>query len=206
MSNISEFYSKLKETSFRHNHEFEVTLSGTGVGQLDNEIKFFAQGAKLPGLAITPGEVKFQGLGFVLPGIVEYEHEYTFSVLCDSNMNTYEDVKAWMARFSNLAMSTGGDKRMPDTKIYLDLLDSTLSTKVRSYEMIGVWPSSIGELEFAHEADGAPMQFELGLQYQYFIESGKGDPLQDGDGSSMKELKSAAINLGNSIVKSMSGK
>ena len=205
MSNISEFYSKLKETSFRHAHEFQVTLSGAGGGNLDNDIKFFAQAAKLPGLTISESEVKFQGLGFVLPGIVTYEHEYDFEVLCDTNMNTYEDVKAWMARFSNLAMSTGGDKRVPDTKIYLDLLDTTLSSTVRQYEMIGVWPASISALDFSHEGAAEPMKFTLGLKYQYFIESGKGDPLQDGDGSSTAETISSYIDKGSAIVNALRG-
>ncbi len=200
MSNISEFYSKMKETSFRRGHEFQITLSGTGVGNLDEDIKFFAQGATLPGKTIGEATVNYQGLSFSLPGNVTFEHGISLTCLCDNNMNIYEDVKAWMNKFSNLAMSTGGDKRLPNTKFYIDLLDSTLSEVVRSYELVGVWPESIGEIALSHEADGAIITFDIGLKYQYFIEAGNGDPLQDGDGGSLLEMASNATNKANKIV------
>ena len=200
MSRISEYYSMLKSTPMRLNHEFSVSLSGSGVGGLDHDITFMAKGATLPGKEITTAELKFQGLGFKVPGNVQYAHEFELTCICDSNMNTYEDVKAWMAKFSNLAMSTGGKKLIPDTKFYIDLLDPTLSETVRSYQLIGVFPHNIGGLELSHEGDGsAIMDFSLGLTYQYFIENGQ-DPIQQGDGVSILETVSEAIDKAGKVI------
>jgi len=201
MSRISEYYAMLKSTPMRLNHEFAITLSGSGVGNLDTDLQFMAKGATLPGKIISTAELKFQGLGFKIPGNVQYEHEIELSIICDSNMNTYEDVKAWMAKFSNLAMSTGGKKLIPDTKFYIDLLDPTLSETVRSYQLIGVFPHSIGGIELAHEGGGDTVsEFTLGLTYQYFIENGV-DPIQGGDGSSVLETVSNAVDKAGKVLK-----
>jgi len=167
--NIKDFYTKFQNVPLRRGHEFELTLS-TVIDGLDEDIKFYATSSQLPGKKIQPAEIKFQGMTFRLPGEMQYTGSITVQCRCDSNMNTFERIKSWQNEYGNLAMSGGGDKRLPLSKVKIDLLDSTLSDIVRTYELIGCFPSNVGDIELSHD-NTEPIKFDLEITYQYFTEN-----------------------------------
>lgn len=171
MSEINKFYSLMQSKPLRYTNQFQVTLAMTGVDGLDDIIRFYAGGAKLPGTTIEEVAVSFQGFEFKLPGKMSYDGTIDFDVKLDSDMVIWDKLMEWQRQFGSLQHGGGGFKQIPAAKVTLDLLDTELNNVVRTYELHGCWPTSIGEIEFTHEGSDL-CTCSVGLIYQYFDEIG----------------------------------
>jgi hypothetical protein len=171
MSDIKKFYSLMQSKQLRLSNQFQVTLALTGVDGLDDIIKFYAAGAKLPGTTVNPVEVSYQGMKFQIPGNIEIDGSIDFEIKLDNDMEIYDKIMQWQKQFADIAKGGGGNKVIPNSKIILDLLDGNLKDIVKTYELHGAWPTSVGEIEFTHE--GADLSTcAVGLVFQWFDEVG----------------------------------
>ncbi len=177
---LNKFFNKLQETPVLFGNQFKVTLSNTGVPSIEQDIEFFAKGVDLPGKTIEEAEIQYQGMRFRLPGGMTYSGTITLDCFTDNNMNFYEDCKAWQNHYGNMSMGGGGDKRIPEAKVILDLYDPSLTEIVRTYELQGCFPSEIGEIALTHESVDVAT-FPLSIMYQYHNELGD-DPLAKASG------------------------
>jgi hypothetical protein len=175
---LSDFYNKVKEDGLHFGYQFEVSLtSGEAGAELDGleDLKFFANSTTLPAKSLGQAEVKYYGMTFRLPGVTTYEGTLTMEVKCDSNFVIRTAIEDWMQKYSALDLAGGGDKRMPDYGMRIDLLSHDLQDVLATYKLVGVFPNSVGEVILDHSQADAVSIFSLGITYQYwYLEEAKG--------------------------------
>ena len=195
---LNDFYNKVSKTGLRFNYQFEVNIiDGDSVSTRDEEggndlrdIEFFASSSQLPGKTIEPVEVQYYGTTFRLPGVQQFDGNISMSLKCDSEMKLRTSIETWMNKYSDLHHSGGGNKKMPNYYMYIDLLDHDLDNILATYKVMGIFPSELGAIELSHEDTGVSV-FDLSVSYQYWFldkigaaaefrataEPGDGDPL-----------------------------
>ena len=63
--------------------------------------------------------------------------------------------------------TSSGKYGVPTEQASMDLLGKDLSA-IRRYNFIGIYPVSLGPLNYNIEGDGAPLDFPVTLAYQYW--------------------------------------
>jgi hypothetical protein len=202
---INQFYTNLVQNAPILKNQFYVTLAGDfpayggnyqlDMGEIDTAFHFYARGAKLPRYTMSTAELSFHGQKFTIPTIVKFEHEYSINVYCDKKLMLWKYFKNWIDEMSQFSQSGGvemdgilrGVRGVPNTQLWLQLLTDPMfnsptqsapgdDTIVDTYIMEGMFPTSVGELEWSH--DNAEVQtFQLGFSYQYFYPKSEGDSL-----------------------------
>jgi hypothetical protein len=169
---LNEFMAQMKSTGLRLGYQFQVT-----VPNLDN-IQFFATSTSLPGKTINPVDVPYFGQNFKIPTNADYGGEWSINVRVDNELSIKKALMKWMDEFSDLSKNGGGNKKVTDYNVRIDLLDNDLQTITDTYVLVGCFPSSMGELGLDQSAaDVVAMDISLNFQYWYNETTGD-DPLK----------------------------
>ena len=168
---LSNFYQGMKTTGLRLGYEFQVT-----VPELNN-IQFLAASTTLPGKTINPVDVPYFGQNFKIPTNADYGGEWSISCRCDADLKLKKDMEKWMNQYSDLSKNGGGFKNIPDNNVRIDLLDHDLKTITKTYVLVGVWPTNVGELAF-DQATAEIVTIELGMVFQYWYDEADENPLK----------------------------
>ncbi len=169
---IRDYFSKLK-TGLRTSHQFQLEIDRLG------DLVVYASSATLPGRSLNSEPVPFFGFNFQVPTNTDYTHEWPITIRCDKDMIIYRRFKEWADEISSLANNTAGKKaQVPTDNARLYLLSSTLNDVTTTYKLIGIFPSNISDISFAHDNNGiATFDVTITLQY-HFEDSQEVDPLQ----------------------------
>jgi hypothetical protein len=139
-------------------------------GKMD-DIAYFAQSATIPKYSISVAKMVYYGTEFRQPGVKTYDHNWSCDILIDRDLTIYNKLKAWREQISSLKLSGGGVKTIPNVKLRVSILDSTMQTKQTSFILEGVWPSKMPSLELGYEnGDATPMKVGIEFKYQYAYE------------------------------------
>jgi hypothetical protein len=167
---LNEFMAQMKNTGLRLGYQFQVT-----VPNLDN-IQFFATSTSLPGKTINPVEVPYFGQNFKIPSNADYGGEWSITTRVDNELSIKKALMKWMNEFSNMAKNGGGNKKITEYNVYIDLLDNDLQKITDTYVLVGVFPTSMGELGLDQSAADI-VELEISLNFQYWYNKSDGDPL-----------------------------
>ncbi|HPM74208.1 MAG TPA: hypothetical protein PLA71_00635 [Saccharofermentans sp.] len=179
---LSEFYNNLVQNGVQFKNHFQITIEPISDKFGDNNrFTFHAQGGPIPAATLNPAPLQFFGMTFNLPNNLTFSGSWSTEVVCDAELKIRDIVDEWMDEFADLKKSGGGNKKIPAYKAYIDVLDMTLEKITKSYVMVGIWPTSPGEITLSHTDTGVAT-FTLGIQYQYFYPEDKGDPLGEASG------------------------
>ncbi len=177
---MSDFYSQLSRTGVRLTHQFQMSIQSVfNVREFEN-ITLWTESFNLPGRTVDPIEIPYFGYKFKVPGVVQMTQELNLSVRCDAGNSIRDAFLTWQKLHSSISAdfgsagigsldnnSGGGNKRIPQTTVTLDMLDETMQEVTQKYILFGAWPSNIGEITFSHENPDVA-KFDVTLAFQYF--------------------------------------
>lgn len=165
---LGGYVQALKTTGLRKSYQFQIYIEEVD-SKLDagNSFSFFAQSATVPGMTIEMIETQYQGVTLRSPNNLLFESPWNITVRCDSEMKVRDAIETWQKKHADLIKGGGGDKKIPDVRARVDLLDDQLETILKTYILEGVFPSTNSEIPLDH-ADNSISTFDLGLEYQYW--------------------------------------
>ena len=177
---IQQYYESIQKHGFLRDNLFRITNMG---GPLLDPLKSeyldeggwaYLTASSVPGRTISNQTAPFMGLDFNIPGTAKYNNssgwQVTFKTPGDLLLrNALEQMNY---QIFDDGTSTG-EWGVPcvDNFLVLSLLN-VRGDVVRTYKLIGVYPVSIGDMSFNVTGEGALVEFEATLAYQYYRISG----------------------------------
>jgi hypothetical protein len=161
---IQDFYAAAQAQEFARDFQFRVRTLGPFV---DNDLLYITT-ATLPGKEITNQPVPFMGLDFNVPGSVKYtgSNAWEITFRCDEGLNIRNKLENWIKEIFDDETSTG-KYGVPTEEASMDLLGKDLST-IRRYNFRGIYPVSMGPINYDLQGDGKPLDFTATFAYQFW--------------------------------------
>lgn len=193
MANIIDFKTRLKGGVRPNLYEVSVTFpEGIELGSVTQKkdkgnltrlTKALCRSAAIPAHSQGVIEVPFRGRFLKIPG------DRTFESWTATFYNTEDfDLRAAFEQWINFGnktdenlgtMNFGGDN--PSGAFFQDVLITQKSKDIkgagkggddpnknlRSYKLIGAWPSNVGAINLAYDSNDAIEEFDVEFQYQY---------------------------------------
>jgi hypothetical protein len=161
---IQDFYAAAQAQEFARDFQFRVRTLGPFV---ESDLLYITT-ATLPGKEITNQPVPFMGLDFNVPGSVKYTGSDTWDInfRCDEGLNIRNKLENWIKEIFDDENSTG-KYGVPTEQASMDLLGKDLNP-IRRYNFIGIYPKTLGPLNYDIQGDGKPLDFTATFAYQYW--------------------------------------
>ena len=161
---IQDFYAAAQGQEFARDFQFRVRTLGPFV---ENDL-LYVKTAKLPGKEITNQQVSFMGLDYNFPGSVKYTGSDSWELLfwCDEGLNIRNKMENWIKEIFDDVTATG-KYGVPTEQASMDLLGKDLKS-IRKYNFIGIYPKSLGEINYDLQGDGKPLDFTVTMAYQFW--------------------------------------
>ena len=178
VTDLQDFYTKLKNQGVRLTHQYQLNFTipnGTGIpSQVSDELSdvtVWASGSSVPGRQQEVTDMSYLGYPFKIPTRMTMDQELELTIRCQNDMSIHQAFLAWMATISDpdieAGSAGGGDKKLRDVRIRMDLLDETMTDIVMTYQLIGVYPSAVGAIEFTNDEPGIA-EFTCTMTYQFW--------------------------------------
>lgn len=172
---LQRFYQNLQNNDLLYKYQFVGTIDGIdefatgGIKNLGDDIKYYFQSSQIPGTQLSVTNVAYFGTQFRAPGVKQFRHNWSSDILLLDDFAIYDSFKNWHSSISNLNMQGGGEKKVSEVKITLNLLNKDGEVdKDHCWHMEGVWIKTIGELQLAYANGGSdPAKFKAEFRYQY---------------------------------------
>ncbi len=168
-------------------HQFVITFAGDIPEMIkakpgdQTSITYYVKSGKVPKIDIKENSVSFLSQKFVVPGGVMYDGTWSVEVMLTNDIIHYDSLYEWQEWFANLkndgGSSDGHTKAIPNTIAHVRLLDSTLQSEIKDFNLVGVYPTKIPDLKMKYENASNPLSFTCEFCYQYMFEASEGDPL-----------------------------
>ncbi|MHA2031647.1 MAG: hypothetical protein ACW99Q_19895 [Candidatus Kariarchaeaceae archaeon] len=161
---IQQFYNAAKANEFARDFQFRIRV----LGPFTEDDLVYMTTSTLPGRSISNQPVPFMGLQFNVPGSVSYDgsDSWTVNFRCDEGINIRNKLENWQKEIFDDETSTG-KYGVPAEEATLDLLGKDLEP-LRRYNLIGIYPVSIGPLNYDITGTGTPVNFDATFAYQYW--------------------------------------
>ena len=158
-------------------------FSTDATNNVENNFSYYAQSATLPAVTVNKADIPYFGKAFHVPTSIQYEHDWTIKFLLTENMNIYEGLRQWMLMFSNLRLSGGGYKLVPNIDMRISLLNAAQTHFTSSQVLVGCWPNDLSDLKQEYkDNDNNVATCNLKIKYQYCYRddnfNGRGNPLR----------------------------
>lgn len=161
---IQDFYAAAQAQEFARDFQFRVRTLGPFV---DNDLLYITT-TTLPGKEISNQPVPFMGLDFNVPGSVKYTGSEAWDIVfrCDEGLNIRNKLENWIKEIFDDESSTG-KYGVPTEQASMDLLGKDLSP-IRRYNFIGIYPKTLGPIDYDIQGTGEPRIFTATFSYQYW--------------------------------------
>ncbi len=191
MSKLSNFYANVAANGVRYAYQYRASVVGLPVlSDVQSQtnarevfadpasandkgapnFSFYCQSTSLPGRTVTQSTVSWLGMSFQVPNGMTYTHSMNLRVTCDPKMQLREAFEAWMDVYGSSTAVGGGAKRLPseDVKLVLEMTNEKTNDPDGSvYELVGCWPSVIGDMEFG-QGSSELATVPITITYQYY--------------------------------------
>lgn len=185
---LRNFYQKISHevllTQNLFNLRFNLQSVPAGVNNALRDIQLYAESTSVPGVTQNVQEISYRGAMLRIPTNVEFDGEYSITIRSDAAHRIRGALIAWQNSISGLnwrenPFAPGGNKRIGNNIVELDLLDPGNHYPLTTYQIHGVIPNNIGEIEMTQE--GAEVAtFEFSMHYQFWIVSQSAEHLSSG--------------------------
>jgi len=164
MGDIQKFYQTAQNLEFARDFQFQIRTLGP---YTDSDLLYITTAA-LPGKEISNQVVPYMGLDFNIPGSVKYTGSaaWTLKFRCDEGLNIRNKAENWIKQIFDDENSTG-KYGVPVEQATMDLLGKDLQP-TRRYNFIGVYPVTLGPINYDITGTGVPRDFDLTIAYQYW--------------------------------------
>ena len=178
VKNLQNFYNVLKTQGVRLTHQYQLNFTignNAGLPSIVNEqfddITVWAEGSIVPGREQNTTEMFYLGYPMVIPTNMTMTRELPLTIRAQNDMSLHTAMLAWKATISDPDIENGatggGDKTLRDVRARMDLLDDQMQTIVASYELVGIYPTLVGDIEFSN-TDPDIATFEASFAFQYW--------------------------------------
>lgn len=201
MANINQFKTRLAggvrpnlfevQINFPNAALFNLTSGGSDNSDLVRASKFLCRSAALPAHNQGLIEVPFRGRFLKIPG------DRTFEAWTATFYNTTDfDLRAAFEQWINFGnkvdenlgtMNFGGEnqfnayfqdifvrQKSKDVKYSSGGGDGDANATLRTYKLVGAWPTSVSAINLAYDSNDAIEEFDVEFQYQY-MDAGQDD-------------------------------
>jgi hypothetical protein len=164
---IVEFYNVAQQKEFSRKFQFRVQ----SLGPLGKDDMCYITTSKLPGKTIYNVKVAYMGLEFNIPGAVQYtgSDSWDVEIRADEGMNIRSAIDGWQRAIFNHENS-GGAYGVPTQLAVLHLLGKD-DKMLRSYTLHGIYPKSIGDIQYDRTNAGDVVTFTATFAYQFWTET-----------------------------------
>tara|TARA_R110002110_G_scaffold16764_14_gene72179 strand:- start:918 stop:1469 length:552 start_codon:yes stop_codon:yes gene_type:complete len=168
---ITDFYRVAQDRDFSRDFQFRVLSIQPGDGSdvtITEDDLVYARGGSIPERTISNQTVGYMGLNFNVPGAATYSGTYPLTFMCDSASALRRVFEKWSYDIFDDENSTG-NYFTPRATSTVDLvqLNSQLDA-IAHYQLVGVYPTSVGEISYTIEGSGAPVTFATTLSYHFW--------------------------------------
>lgn len=164
MQNIANFKAALRYGGARGNR-FEVILNIPGASnEVINNTRFLVASASIPGSTLGTIEQAYAGRVLKMGGDRTFESwEATF--VNDLDFGVRDAIESWSNQINGYNSNTG--THIPDdymSDVYVYQLDG-MGNRVKEYRLTLAWPSAIGPIELAQDANNQIEQFSVTFEF-----------------------------------------
>lgn len=182
--NLKNFYNNIMRSKpLLYKNQFYVEVFGGSFinrdsSQPEADFSYYVQSASIPGAQLVNGKAVFFGTEFRIPGVKQFDHNWSVNILLDQDLTMYKKLENWRNSISSLSNNGGGDKRIPNYYANVHLLDETNSQVVQTFVIGGIWLKSLGDINLAYTSGGGDLiKIPAEFRYQYVYRKGDGDPI-----------------------------
>ena len=168
---IQKFYRTAQARDFARNFSFRVnTIHDRGTEIVTQEDLVYVTTASLPGRTITSIPQPYMGLDFQLPGAAKYNDQsgWNMTFRADGSNIIRSLFERWTFLTFDDQTSTGTYRLYEDSIINLVQLDQDLNELPERYQLVGVFPTSVGNLNYEITGNGDPITLDVSFAYQYW--------------------------------------
>ena len=114
------------------------------------------------------GKTDFLGTNFRIPGVLQFDHNWSVQMLLNQSMFSYKGLQNWRRAISRLEIDGGGIKTIPDVQARIGLLSPDHQDLVKAFVLEGVWIKQLGQLDLKYNnGGGEPLKCTAEFRYQY---------------------------------------
>lgn len=167
---VYDFLANMKGGGARPNL-FRVVMSfptfSQDTGEESRTLSFLCKGAQLPEATVGSIEVPFRGRQVKLPGDRVFA-EWTITVINDIDFQIKNAFERWGNQINQHRENLGvNNPQEIFSNAKIEHLDNQ-GNIVKSYEMVGIWPSEVGAIEVSYDSTDEIEEFPVVLQYQFW--------------------------------------
>lgn len=160
-----------EETFRRHKFSLEHQLRIIKIGPEPYNSRIlrgihYVTSASVPGMTIEAKEIPFAGIPLRYPGNLNYTNEMTISFRTAQTFLVRNALEQWMFDIRNPLEGGGQYCRGSEDTLQLAITNDA-GRIIRGYELIGAWPSSLGDIAYNNESDN-PTTFDVTFTYSYW--------------------------------------
>jgi len=170
--NVNEFSGALKGGGARSSL-FQVNITNPANGIADSIVPFMTKGAQVPAATLGTIEVPYFGRQVKIAGTRTYA-EWTPTIINDEDMSIRNAMEQWNHSINSIQgnlRATGGSS----PSLYKASAQVTQFSKtgeiLRVYDFIGLYPSEVGTIDLAWDAETI-QEYTVTFQYDYWQISG----------------------------------
>lgn len=156
---------------FSRSHELRIHDVGEGIpSYVKNELiedggRTYIQTASLPKVSISNIEVRYQNFPFNMPGQIEFETEQSWTIRLPSDFLLRNALERWIFATQNPDTNCGLGQFPCETSSIDYVVVSPTCDAIRGYRMIGVYPASVGAVQYNQETVDS-VTFDFTFRYQ----------------------------------------
>jgi hypothetical protein len=173
MKPLNAYYSELSTIGAKLDHMFQVTIT-TNIPSVDAKLEnltLWAQSSEVPGRQQEFAPLSYGGYDFQYPTKMTSTQDISMTFNCDDLMKIRDALLFWKGTVADPDIDGGsvggGNKKMSQAKIILDLYNDLGDTVTNRFELLGVYVADVGTIALA-SAGGAVATFDAAFKFQYF--------------------------------------
>lgn len=170
MPNIDAFKTQLVGGGARPNL-FTVMMTSPKEGAVVDSVlaSFMIKAASLPASTVSVIEMGYRGRKLKLHGDRTFE-PWKITVINDTDMKLRNSFEVWMNSIHRHSMNVGAEEPgQYHADLTVQQLDHMSNAPVRTYNIIGAWPSSVSAIELNYDTNDTVEEFEVEFAYQYWL-------------------------------------
>ena len=168
---ISDFYRVAQSRDFSRDFQFRVLNIQPGDGSdilVTEDDLVYARGGSIPGRSITNQAVPYMGMNFNVPGAATYSGSYSLTFMCDQQSAIRRMFEKWSYDTFD-EESSSGNYFVPRATSTVDLVQlNPQLDRVAQYQLVGCYPTEVGEISYSIEGTGAPVNMNVTMSYHYW--------------------------------------
>lgn len=165
-SNIEKFKQAVSDGA-RLNRFIITFLDPSTKEVIGADLSYFVKSASIPTRDVGVAEITYQGMKVKLAGDPTFG-DWSCTLILDKEYKARKAFELWQTLCFETLTNTRGSQLTYKSPIRISQL-SGKNEVVATYDLIGAWPSSVGEVSFAQDSNDAVGEFTVNFNYDYWV-------------------------------------